>query len=157
MISGIIKLFYSEVVKTKMGSMKSDPYKLRAECQDIKNITLRIDSMFFKIIKLIFGVVFLLLAFNINTIFGIGTFLIEISYIVYKKNLECKIKENLDNIKNNIEISATNIINEKAKLDFNLLVTLLLVGILTKFNYIIVISFMIVFLFTIKDIYSNIK
>ena len=157
MINGIIKLFYSEIVKTKMRNMKSDSYTLREECQEIKNITLRIDSIFFKLIKLILGMGILVIAFNIDLILGIGTFLVEFSYIIYKRNLEYQIKENLENIKNNIETSTTNIINGQAKIYINLLISLLLLGILTKFNYLIVISFMIVFLFTIKDIYSNIK
>ena len=144
MINGIIKLFYSEVVKAKMKNLPSpsSEYKLRDECKDIQNITLKIDSVFFKGLKLIFGVLILFLAFNIKFILGIEVFLLEITYVIYKRNLEVRIKDSLD---------------EKGKSGINLLASLIIIGILTGFNYIIVISFLTVFLFTIKHICSNIK
>ncbi|MDU2197509.1 MAG: hypothetical protein E7E21_03700 [Peptostreptococcaceae bacterium] len=159
MINGIIKLFYSEVVKAKMKNLPSpsSEYKLRDECKDIQNITLKIDSVFFKGLKLIFGVLILFLAFNIKFILGIEVFLLEITYVIYKRNLEVRIKDSLENIRNSIEITATNVLDEKGKSGINLLASLIIIGILTGFNYIIVISFLTVFLFTIKHICSNIK
>lgn len=160
MINGIIKLFYSEVVKTKMKGMSSSDYKIRDEYKEIKNITLKIDSMFFKCLKLIMGSIILILAFNINILFGIGTFLVEIAYIVYKKMLEKQVKMSIDTIKNNInsiELPKVNVVTERSKSQINILITLLVIGLLTSFNWSIVISFVVVFIFTIKDIYSNIK
>ncbi len=157
MINGIIKLFYSEIVKTKMKGMSNCEYKLRDECKEIRNITLKIDSIFLKFIKLMIAMIILVLAFNVNTIFGVGTFLLEIAYIIYKIKLENKIRESIDNLKNNIELPKIDIISEKSKSGLNVLITLLLIGLITKFNIIIVVSFITVFVFTIKDIYSNIK
>lgn len=160
MINGIIKLFYSEVVKTKMKGMSSSDYKIRDEYKEIKNITLKIDSMFFKCLKLIMGSIILILAFNINILFGIGTFLVEIAYIVYKRMLEKQVKMSIDTIKNNInsiELPKVNVVTERSKSQINILITLLVIGLLTSFNWSIVISFVVVFIFTIKDIYSNIK
>ncbi|MGL6106188.1 hypothetical protein [Romboutsia sp.] len=157
MINGIIKLFYSEIVKTKMNGMSSGDYTLREECKEIRNITLKIDSVFFKLIKLILGVMVLILAFNINAIFGIGTFLVELAYVIYKIKLEKQVLESIDNLKNNIELPSINMLSERGKSCINALIILLVIGLITKFNWIIVTSFVLVFLFTIKDIYSNIK
>ncbi|MGX4598635.1 hypothetical protein [Faecalimicrobium sp. JNUCC 81] len=160
MINGIIKLFYSEVVKTKMKGMSSSDYKIRDEYKEIKNISLKIDSMFFKCLKVIMGSIILILSFNINVIFGIGTFLVEVAYIVYKKMLEQQVKMSIDTLKNNInsiELPKVNGVTERSKSQINILITLLVIGLLTSFNWSVVISFIVVFIFTIKDIYSNIK
>jgi Ca2+/Na+ antiporter len=157
MINGIIKLFYSEIVKTKMKGMSSSDYTLRDECKEIRNITLKIDSMFLKFIKLMMAMVILILAFNINTILGVGTFLIEIAYIIYKVKLEKQVRETIENLKNNIELPKIDIVSERSKSGLNVLIMILLIGLITEFNISIVVSFMLVFIFTIKDIYSNIK
>ncbi|MCU9811725.1 hypothetical protein [Paraclostridium sp. AKS81] len=46
MINGIIKLFYSEIVKSKMKSMPSKEYDIRDEFKDISNIAMKVDSFF---------------------------------------------------------------------------------------------------------------
>lgn len=157
MINGIIKLFYSEVVKTKMRAMSSESYELRDECKEIRNITLKIDSLFLKLIKVLLGIAILVVAFEIKFILGIGIFLLEIAYIVYKQNMEKQMKESIYNIKINAETSAINMISDRGKSGINVLIILLSIGIFTSFNWSIVFSFIIVFMFTIKDIYSNIK
>ena len=157
MINGIIKLFYSEIVKTKMKGMSSSNYTLRDECKEIRNITLKIDSMFLKFIKLMVAMVILILAFNINTILGVGTFLLEIAYITYKIKLEKQVRETIGNLKKNIELPKINSVSERSKSGLNVLIMLLLIGLITEFNIPIIASFMLVFIFTIKDIYSNIK
>ena len=157
MINGIIKLFYSEVVKTKMRNLPSSKYELKEEYKDIQNITLKIDSVFFKGLKLILGVFILAMAFKMKFILGVEVLLLEITYFIYKRNLESRVKDSIENIRNSIEITATNILDEKGKSGINILASLIIIGILTGFNYIIVISFLTVFLFTIKHICSNIK
>lgn len=157
MINGIIKLFYSEVVKTKMKGMSNSKYELREEMQELRNVTLRIDSLFFKLVKFLIGLTLLLVAFNIKAIFGMGLLLVEITYIVYKIKLESQVTEAIDNIKNNIEIPEINIVSERGKSGLNAMVIILLIGLIMEFNWAIVISFVTVFLFTMKDIYSNIK
>ena len=157
MINGIMKLFYSEVVKVNMKKMPSGEYFLKDEYKEIKNLTLKIDSLAFKLIKFMIGIITLVLAFEINTILGIGLFLIEFLYIIYKRNLEQQILDSIDEFKNNIDISTLDILSEKGKSGINILITLLILGLITNFNWSIVISFIVVFLFTIKDIYSNIK
>lgn len=157
MINGIIKLFYSEVVKANIKKMPSGEYYLKDEYKEIKNLTLKIDSLALKSIKFMIGIIALILAFEINPILGIGLFLIEFLYVIYKKNLEQQILESINHLKDNIEIPKLDILTEKGKSGINILITLLILGIITNFNWPIVVSFIVVFLFTIKDIYSNIK
>ena len=155
MINGIIKLFYSEVVKTNMKKMPNGEYYLKDEYKEIKNLTLKIDSLALNIIKLIIVMITLILAFEINTILGIGLFLIEFLYIIYKRNLEQQILESIKHLKDNVEMTTLDVLTERGK--SGILITLLILGLITNFNWSIVISFIVVFLFTIKDIYSNIK
>lgn len=157
MINGIIRLFYSEIVKTKIKNLPSSEYELRKEGKDIQNITLRIDSVFFKALKFIIGIFALIVAFDIKIILGIEVLLLEIAYFFYKRKLEVNVKEYIENMKNSIEVTRDNVLDEKGKSGINVLITLIIIGVLTGFNTILVISFLTVFLFTIKHICSNIK
>ena len=153
MINGIIKLFYSEVVKTNMKKMPNGEYSLKDEYKEIKNLTLKIDSLALNIIKLII----VMITFEINTLLGIVLFLIEFLYIIYKRNLEQQILDSIKHLKDNVEMTTLDVLTERGKSGINILITLLILGLITNFNWSIVISFIVVFLFTIKDIYSNIK
>ena len=157
MINNIIKLFYSEVVKTKMSNMPNEDYELRGGFKELHNVTLKIDSVFFKGIKILLALFILYLAFNAKLYLGIGVLLIEVIYLVYKKNYEKRIKEAIENVKNNIEISKKQIINEESKKCINLLITLLVISIFTGFNYIIALSFLLVYLYTAKNLYISNK
>ena len=157
MINGIIKLFHSEVVKTKIKNMQNNEYTFREEYEDIRNITLKVDSLFFKIIKFMVGILLLAISFEINIKFAIGVLLIEVVYLLYKFKLENQVLEAINDIKSNIELPSIDIISERGKSGINALIILLLIGLITNFNWSIVISFIVVFIFTIKDIYSNIK
>ena len=157
MINGIIKLFYSEVVKSKIKNMQNNEYTFREEYEDIRNITLKVDSLFFKIIKFMVGILLLAISFEINIKFAIGVLLIEVAYLLYKFKLETQVLEAINDIKNNIELPSIDVISERGKSGINALIILLLIGLITNFNWSIVISFIVVFIFTIKDIYSNIK
>ena len=157
MINGIIKLFYSEIVKTNIKKMPNGEYSLKDEYKEIKNLTLKIDSLVLKTIKFMAGIITLILAFEINTILGIGLFLIEFLYVIYKRNIEQQILDSIKNLKDNVEMTTLDILTDRGKSGINILITLLILGLITNFNWSIVISFIVVFLFTIKDIYSNIK
>lgn len=157
MINSIIKLFYSEVVKAKMSNMPNKDYELRKGCKEFRNITLKIDSYLFKGLKIILALFILYLSFNVRMLLGVGVLLVEITYLIYKVSYEKQVKEAIENVKNNIEISANNFINENGKRGINLLVTLLIISLLTGFNYFIGISFIIVFIYTIRNIYDGFK
>lgn len=157
MINSIIKLFYSEVVKTKMSNMPSEDYELRDGCKKIRNITLKIDSYLLKGLKIILALFILYLSFHVKVLLGVGVLLVEVIYLVYKISYEKQVKEAIGNVKNNIEISADQFINENGKKGISLLITLLVIGLLTGFNYFVCISFAIVFLYTARNIYEGFK
>ena len=157
MINSIIKLFYSEVVKTKMSNMPNKNYELRKGWKKVRNVTLKIDSFLFKGLKIILALFILYLSFNVRLYIGIGVLLVELIYLVYKMSYEKQVKQIIGNLKNNIEVSDENFINENGKRGINLLVTLLVISLLTGFNYFIGISFIIVFVYTAKNIYNNFR
>ncbi|UPA31364.1 hypothetical protein L0P85_04305 [Terrisporobacter glycolicus] len=157
MINSIIKLFYSEVVKTKMSNMPNKDYELRKGCKEFRNITLKIDSYLFKGLKIILALFILYLSFSVKILLGVGVLLVEVTYLVYKVSYEKQVREAIKNVKNNIEISANNFINENGKRGINLLITLIIISLLTGFNYFIGISFIIVFIYTVRNIYEGFK
>ncbi|SFJ37953.1 hypothetical protein SAMN02910355_2539 [Terrisporobacter glycolicus] len=157
MINSIIKLFYSEVVKTKMSNMPNKDYELRKGCKEFRNITLKIDSYLFKGLKIFLALFILYLSFSVKMLLGVGVLLVEVTYLVYKVSYEKQVREAIKNVKNNIEISANNFINENGKRGINLLITLIIISLLTGFNYFIGISFIIVFIYTVRNIYEGFK
>ena len=157
MINNIIKLFYSEVVKTKMSNMPNEDYELRDGCKKFRKITLKIDSYLFKGLKIILALFILYLSFHVKIYLGIGVLLVEGIYLVYKVSYEKQVKAAIENVKNNIETSADHIVNENGKRGINLLITLLIFSVITGFNYFIGISFIIVFIYTARNIYECFK
>lgn len=161
MINGIIKLFYSEIVKSKMKSMPSKEYDIRDEFKDISNIAMKVDNFFLVAFKLIIGLTIIVISLSINILFGVGSALILILYGVSKLHIANQItnqvKDGMENIKINLESSSQSVVTDKIKQKINALVCLLFIGIFSNFNYIIIGCFIIVFMFTIKDIYSNIN
>ena len=157
MINNIIKLFYSEVVKTKMSNMPNEDYELRDGCKKFRKITLKIDSYLFKGLKIILALFILYLSFHVKIYLGIGVLLVEGIYLVYKVSYEKQVKAAIENVKNNIEKYADHIVNENGKRGINLLITLLIISVITGFNYFIGISFIIVFIYTARNIYECFK
>lgn len=157
MINGLIKLFYSEVVKSNIKKMPRGEYSLKDEYKEIKNLTFKIDNLVLKFIKIMLAFIILILSFEVNIILGIGIFLMEFLYIIYKKSLEDYVLNKIKYFKDNIKLPTLYMLSEKGKSGINILIIFLILGIITKFNWSIVLSFTVVFLFTIKDIYSNIK
>lgn len=157
MINNIIKLFYSEVVKTKMSNMPNEDYELRDGCKKFRKITLKIDSYLFKGLKIILALFILYLSFHVKIYLGIGVLLVEGIYLVYKVSYEKQVKAAIENVKNNIETSADHLVNENGKRGINLLITLLIISVITGFNYFIGISFIIVFIYTARNIYECFK
>ncbi|WP_455540039.1 hypothetical protein [Terrisporobacter sp.] len=157
MLNNIIKLFYSEVVKTKMSNMPSDDYELRTGCKKIRNVTLKIDSYLFKGLKIILALFILYFSFHIKTYLGVGILLVEAIYLIYHVGYEKQVKKVIENFKNNIETSTNYFLNENSKKGINLLITLIIISVITGFNYFIGISFIIVFIYTSKSIYECFK
>lgn len=157
MLNNLVKLFYSDVVKVKMNNMPNEEYELRGKMKDLHNLTLKIDSIFFKGLKILIGLFILYLSFNVKLFLGIGVLLIEAAYVVYKMSYEKKVKKAIENVRNNVEISKSQFVNEEGKKGINLLITLIVISVITGFNYYIAFSFILVFIYTAKNIYSVYK
>ena len=137
--------------------MPNKDYELRKGCKEFRNITLKIDSYLLKGLKIILALFILYLSFHVRVLLGVGVLLVEVTYLIYKVSYEKQVKEAIENVKNNIEISADQLINENGKKGINLLVTLLIISLLTGFNYFIGISFVIVFVYTARNIYEGFR
>ena len=88
MINGIIKLFYSEIVKSKIKKMPNEEYSLRDEYKGVYSTFTKIDNIFIKIFKVLFSLIVVLLSLNINISFGIGVALIIMTYSIYNLYIE---------------------------------------------------------------------
>ena len=152
MINGIMKLFYTEVVKSKISKLPNEQYEINSKFKKVQEISAKIDTILLYTLKILVAVAILLFSYKINIYFGIGMCLVEISYLFYKKSLKTKVEFEIENIKNNIQL-----LKEKGKKDISCLISILLLGLITHFNIVIIISFCLVFGMTIKDIYLNYK
>ena len=157
MINGIMKLFYTEVVKNKMSKLPNGQYEVNDQFKKVQGISIKIDKVLFLVFKILIALVVLFVASKINIYFGIGVFLTEIIYVLYKKSLKPKVVSEIENIKNNIQENQEQLLKEKGKKDISCLISILLLGLITHFNIVIIISFCLVFGMTIKDIYLNYK
>ena len=157
MINGIMKLFYTEVVKNKMSKLPNGQYEVNDQFKKVQGISIKIDKVLFLVFKILIALVVLFVASKINIYFGIGVFLTEIIYVLYKKSLKTKVEFEIENIKNNIQENQEQLLKEKGKKDISCLISILLLGLITHFNIVIIISFCLVFGMTIKDIYLNYK
>ena len=68
-----------------------------------------------------------------------------------------KYLEKQKDIKNNINTNGEQILKQKGKKDISFLISILLIGVITHFSWIIILSFCIVLGVTIRDIYLNYK
>lgn len=157
MLNGIIKLFYSEVVKVNMKKMPSSEYKIRDEYKNINNFILKIDRFLFSILKVVSIFFISFFAFSISMKFGAIVSLVFISYILYKKILEYRLKICIKTVKNSIETINEGVLTNKEKTLINILISFFIIGFISEFNFVIVMCSILVFLFTIKGICSNIK
>ncbi len=157
MINNIIKMFYSDVVKTKMGSMTNNEYELRPGCEKIIARLLKIENYILKTIKFILICFALYLTFKSSILLGFGLVLISTIYYTYKLRYKEKVKMFIEDKKNNSKEFINRFINEKGKIGINLLITLMIITIFTGFNYFIGVSFIIVSIYTIGNIYQSFK
>lgn len=163
MINGLVKLFYSEIVKSRIKDLTKKEYEIKK--QPIQEVSAKVDNILGKALKYFATVVGILIAFNLNIFFGLGAMAILMLYTYYKvfledqfkENIKENIKENVGNIKSNIEGTSQKIVTDNIKPKLNALMIILLIGLFTNFNIVCILSFIIVFVFTIKDLYSNIK
>ena len=163
MINGLLKLFYSEIVKSRIKDLTKKEYTIKDH--PIQQVSAKVDNILAKALKYCLAVVGILIAFNLSILFGIGAMAILMLYTYYKvfvedkfkENIRENIKENMENIKSNIEGTSQKIVTDNIKPKLNALIIILIIGLFTDFNIVSTLAFLTVFVFTIKDLYSNIK
>ena len=124
MINGIMKLFYTEVVKNKMSKLPNGQYEVNDQFKKVQGISIKIDKVLFLVFKILIALVVLFVASKINIYFGIGVFLTEIIYVLYKKSLKPKVVSEIENIKNNINTNGEQILKQKGKKDISFLISI---------------------------------
>lgn len=87
MINGIIKLFYTEVVKNKMGKLPRDEYQIREEAKVIQNVSNKIDKYTSVVLTILIPTLILYIIYKINLYFSLGVLILGIMYVFYKKTL----------------------------------------------------------------------
>lgn len=155
MINGIIKLFYTEIVKNKMKNLPKEEYELNDQFKKIQNVSFKIDRIMFIVLKIFIALSILLVSFRQSVYLGIGMFFVELSYIFYKRTFKTKVKSEINNIKTNIHNNRENILKQNGKKNISFLISILLLGVITGFSKVLVACFFIIFIVTIKDIYIN--
>lgn len=157
MINGIIKLFYTEVVKSKMGNMPKDDYQIKEEFEKVHNISSKIDKVAFILLKVFMVAFVFFILYKVNIYFCVGIVLVSIIYSIYRKSINYKLQNEIVNIKNNLQETSENILRQKGRTNLSLLISILILGLVTKFSWMICLSFFIVLSVTIRDIYINYK
>lgn len=150
MINGIIKLFYSDKVKSAMKKMPSDEYILDEKFTKLSNINDSMNKIVLFIFKISIISTILIISFELNLFLCVGLvmlMIINLIYIIfgeydYESNVNMIIiRSILSELKNNIP---------------SIIVIYMMVMIL-DFNIVSIVCLFIVFMFTIKNIYSNIN
>ena len=99
-----MKLFYTEVVKSKISKLPNEQYEINSKFKKVQEISAKIDTILLYTLKILVAVAILLFSYKINIYFGIGMCVVEISYLFYKKSLKTKVEFEIENIKNNINV-----------------------------------------------------
>ena len=157
MINGILKLFYTEIVKNKIKNLPQEEYEIKDKFKKVQDISCKVDLIAFRVFKYLIGVFIFILSLKINIYFGIGVFFVELLYIIYKNSFKVKVETEVSNIKNNIKTNSQNILREKGQRNISILISLLFLGIIFDFTWIVIVSFFIVFIDTIRIVYINYK
>ena len=71
MINGIMKLFYTEVVKSKISKLPNEQYEINSKFKKVQEISAKIDTILLYTLKILVAVAILLFSYKINIYFGI--------------------------------------------------------------------------------------
>ncbi|OPJ56836.1 hypothetical protein [Alkalithermobacter paradoxus] len=153
MINALVDLMYKEVVKGKLKDIQEKKeYDINIK-YDTKIIKI-IDSILLRLIKMGLFVLLISLIFKGNIyyiVFGLA------GYIAYRKFDKGNIKGYVTNKKNDIKNKTDIFLKESTKSKLKGLMIILILFNFSQYKMIYIAIFAVVFIFTILDIYSNIK
>ncbi|KXZ39528.1 hypothetical protein SAMN05661008_01757 [Alkalithermobacter thermoalcaliphilus JW-YL-7 = DSM 7308] len=153
MISGLIDLMYKEVIKTRLNQMeKVDPCSVKVKHNT--KIVNKIDNVTIKFIKLGLCLLFFSIIFRGNIYLSTISFLI---YLIYRKMYKRKINSYLNLTKTKVQVKTKPVFTESIKNKIKGMFIILILLTFSQYKGFYVAILMIVFMFTILDIYSNIK
>ena len=69
MINGIMKLFYTEVVKSKISKLPNEQYEINSKFKKVQEISAKIDTILLYTLKILVAVAILLFSYKINIYF----------------------------------------------------------------------------------------
>ena len=161
MISGIIKLFYNDKVKSEMKKMKDESYIFSDECKKFKKINKSIDDMILYVFKVVIISFIITTLLKYMSIVGYSLLFLMITHVIYKKIYEYKIERYcIDNdirMRYNINSLGNKINYTNIKVNIISALTIFMIGLVSEFNYIIIICLTIVFIDSLKKLLNKIN
>ncbi|SHH12734.1 hypothetical protein [Tepidibacter thalassicus] len=153
MLNDFLNLIYKEFIKSRVKNLKNtNSYSLKQKCSI--ELIAKLDDILCNIFKFILCMFIFIVLFKLNVYLGI---LILGGFILYKKIVNEEFEEEFKNKSLNFKYILNEILKDNTKLKMKsilVIVILLNFSTYTKFYLTILITLLI---FTIKDIYSNIK
>ncbi|MEJ8554936.1 hypothetical protein [Tepidibacter sp. Z1-5] len=153
MLSNFVGLIYKELIKGKIKDLKKlNQYNIKKK-EDF-NIIKRIDNFLARIAKYLLNIFIFLIMVKINiyisTVFLIG-------FLFYKKIINDNIKENMKNRTFSLKKLFDEVIKENSKLKIKTIMVMFILMQFSNYTKLYMGIIVVLLVFTMKDIYSNIK
>lgn len=153
MLGNFVGLIYKELIKGKIKDLKKvNKYSIKNK-EDL-NIIKRIDRLLAKIAKYVLNIFIFLIMVKINiyvsTVFLIG-------FVFYKKIINDSVKENMKNRTFSSKKLFDEVIKENSKLKIKTVMVMFILMQFSDYTKLYMGIIMILLVFTMNDIYSNIK
>ncbi len=153
MLSNFVGLIYKELIKGKIKDLKKvNEYSIKKK-EDL-NIIKKVDRLLSKIAKYILNIFVFLIMVKINiyisTVFLIG-------FVFYKKIINDNVKENMKNRTCSLKKLFDEMIKENSKLKMKTVMVMFILMQFSNYTKLYMAIIVILLVFTMKDIYSNIK
>ena len=153
MLGNFVGLIYKELIKGKIKDLKKvNKYSIKNK-EDL-NIIKRIDRLLAKIAKYVLNIFIFLIMVKINiylsTVFLIG-------FVFYKKIINDSVKENMKNRTFSSKKLFDEVVKENSKLKIKTVMVMFILMQFSDYTKLYMGIIMILLVFTMNDIYSNIK
>jgi len=153
MLSNFVGLIYKELIKGKIKDLKKvNKYSIKKK-GDI-DIIKRIDSLLGKIAKYALNIFIFLIMVKIN-IYASTVFLV--GFIFYKKIINDNVKESMKNRTFSVKKLFDEVVKENSKLKIKTVMVMFILMQFSDYTKLYMGIIMILLVFTMNDIYSNIK
>ncbi|WFD09192.1 hypothetical protein [Tepidibacter hydrothermalis] len=153
MLSNFVGLIYKELIKGKIKDLKKvNKYSIKKK-EDI-DVIKKIDNLLGKIAKYVLNIFIFLIMVKINIYVSI-VFLI--GFVFYKKIITDTVKENMKNRTFSLKKLLDEVVKENSKLKIKTVMVMFILMQFSDYTKLYMGIIMILLVFTMNDIYSNIK